>query len=143
MISKAKQRVLIAKDALEWEAAGALIAAQGQYVAPLLAPIDGSLWQQARDTFIGKCQVCALGALLVAKAVRYDNVTREALLGQNTQALREHFDEDQLTLIESAFEGWNDESWFDAYPDESARFRAIMRNIIRHKGTFVPSDVRP
>lgn len=150
MITKAQQRVLIAEDALRWEAAGALRPSEKLgYVCPVKGSYPYTADKQARDVNIGPCHVCALGGLFVAKAVRYDAVTLRQLVDNHGAAaverLEDHFSLEQLLLIEGCYEGW---AWScDAYQwgvfSRPERFRGILRNIIRNKGTFVPSDVRP
>ena len=162
---RARQRVAIAKDALAWEKAGALQIGQNKY---LVSAKTGDMFhipmedqdKQARDLVLGKCQVCALGGLLVAKAVRYNAVTGYDIACASTKRLMDHFDAGQINQIEAAFEGrsysglngtrqdysWVDseiynESWKNKYPDASKRFRAIMKNIIRNKGLFCPDQV--
>lgn len=163
MDKKAKERVAIAKDALAWAKAGALIPFKGAYVSPIDLDIfrqlnflreqtrytgKGEGNEQARDTVIGKCHVCALGGLMVAKAVRYDNVLVREILNDPYNKLTDHFSIEQLNTIEGIFEGWGndiaaspEDSWTLAFPSISDRFEAIMKNIIRNKGTFVPTDL--
>jgi hypothetical protein len=153
MDKRAKERVLIAKDALAWIEAGALIPAAGVYVLPEMSPSEEEVKdsnKQLRDVKLGKCDVCAKGCLFLAKAVRYDNVlasqwckTAEACWPGGV--LEEHFDCDQLALIEYTFEGWDyDEqplnekanAFYYKYPDTKKRLVAILKNLIKHDGTF-------
>jgi hypothetical protein len=173
---RAAERVAIAKDALEWIQAGALQPTKSVYVdfydetlKRKLAydPIFSKV--QLRDVVLGPCQVCAKGALFLAKAVRFNNVlarqwdeTAEscALNG----AMLDHFDADQLALIEESFEGWiasvpgtegnfvpfSEQSnpdyqatkctydYANQFPDITDRLVAILQNIIDNKGTFIP-----
>jgi len=163
MDKKAKERVAIAKDAMAWAKLGALIPITMAYVNPIDGKIGNELREntdyskvQARDVVVGTCEVCALGGLLMAKAVRYDNVLASELLDTPHTKLSEHFSLDQLKLIEYAFEGWRDggvradgngmsygqpHPWYHAFPDTMDRFLAIMQNIIRNKGEFVLTDL--
>jgi hypothetical protein len=157
MDQAAKDRVAIARDALAWERAGALKVKAQSYIV-----VDGdvktslalNLDKQARDVVLGPCQVCALGGLLLAKAVRFDAVTVSNVLNHQVKRLLDHFSADQLNEIEAAFEGcsypsitWIDSDrvfnidWKEAFPNDKVRFRRIMENIIRNEGTFVPSDL--
>jgi hypothetical protein len=76
---KAKERIAIAKDALEWVEAGALIPTKGTYVKPTNKVDVADSDKQLRDVNLGKCEVCSLGALFLAKAVRYNNVLANTL----------------------------------------------------------------
>ena len=152
MITKAKQRVLIAKDALKWEAAGALRPSETRgYVYPVKSPWPyEDDYKQARDVNIGPCHVCALGGLFVAKAVRYNAVTIRQLTwghgGAATECLEDHFSIEQLELIEGCYEIWpwrSEDALRWGRFNRPERFRRIMKNIIRNKGTFVSWDVRP
>lgn len=142
MKNKAKDRVAIAKDALAWEEAGALIPTEGVYLNPCNNPDPDRYLEseQARNLNLGKCQVCALGGLLVARAVRFDKVTYYDILYKPPyDLLTEYFTLDQLRNIECAFEDFNDlRTWKEDIPDATERFKAIMQNIIDNKGTFVP-----
>lgn len=164
LATKAKDRVAIAKDALKWHRAGALDIRPGSYVRPLrgnalIRNEQGEMIDrdtEARDVVIGKCEVCALGALLIAKAVRFDAVTIGQLKMNNAVALKDYFSNDQINSIEAAFEGTSypsingtcndaiytagrvNSDWIARYPNHAVRFRAVMRNIIKNNGTFVP-----
>jgi hypothetical protein len=147
MDKKAQERVLIAKDALKWVKAGVLTPMAGDYIVPEndLDPYDYGMDKvQLRDIVLGKCQVCMKGALFLAKAVRYNNVLASQLdLAQCSMdtPMNEHFSPVQLSLIESAFEGWDHvegcEEFNSRYPDDSDRMIAILKNIIKNKGTFI------
>lgn len=82
-------------------------------------------------------------------------------LDDRQQELLKIFSRYQLVLIEIAFENGmgnyrfhnlpnnqkyrklyqNAIDFYDIYPEVEARLRAIMNNIIRNKGTFIPSDL--
>ena len=52
----------------------------------------------------------------------------------------------KLELIEGCYEIWpwrSEDALRWGRFNRPERFRRIMKNIIRNKGTFVPSDVRP
>src|SRR5580698_2435046 len=118
MDKRAKERVAIAKDALAWIEAGALIPRQGVYVQPIDANISQKLLadldldnKQLRDVVLGKCETCAMGALFIAKAVRYNNVLASQWNDASIEsdyggAMTEHFDVEELRLIEALFEMW-------------------------------------
>jgi hypothetical protein len=161
--TRARQRVAIAKDAMAWEKAGALEIITQHYLQSsetgssfTIPPEDHD--KQARDLVLGKCQVCALGGLLLAKAVRFDAVTGLDIRNCKVSRLTDHFSNEQINEIEAAFEGKSypgvtgcypsdsigpvsNSFWKEKYPNDSARFRAIMQNIISNKGTFCPDKV--
>lgn len=107
------------------------------------------------------CRVCALGAALLSRARLYDNVPFSDFYskwesdGQSGchQFLKDVFSHKQLTLIESAFEGADMDyegdglsarevkrvcAYYEKYPDDKARMRAIMTNIVENGGVFKP-----
>lgn len=149
---KMKRRILIAKDALKWLKAGALKAATGTYVYILdrskFHTLETMKSVQARDVCIGKCEVCAKGALFLAHAVRYNNVSvGDVLFSRFECALYEEFDGRTLNRIEAAFEGWPsvshggiynyDYAWtLSKYPNSEVRLINILKNIIKNKGDF-------
>jgi hypothetical protein len=150
---KAKERIAIAKDALEWVQAGALIPKCGTYVRPEFYPYNVAHDKQLRDVVLGKCKTCVRGALFLAKAVRYDNVIVSNFDGRyaNQSALEDHFETDQIYLIENYYEGrtihWVDTdstnyfTFCHLHPDPSERMTLILQNIIDNNGTFVPEEL--
>lgn len=97
-----------------------------------------------------KCKVCARGMLVVAKALRLDNLPLSDLSqGDTTKQLDGIATDEQLSLIECAFEKTGQ---FDSYSEDASRavdfgleydlcadrLRAIMNNIVNNKGTFRP-----
>jgi hypothetical protein len=153
---KAQERIAIAKDALEWVEAGALIPTKGTYVRPTNKVDVADSYKQLRDVNLGKCKVCSRGALFLAKAVRYNNVLANTLVPfevdiqrnsetVNRVALLDHFEQDQLTLIEEYYEGWSygadPYTWYCLFPNHSQRMRLILKNIIDNNGTFVPEKL--
>lgn len=109
-----------------------------------------------------KCHVCGIGSLFVAAVDRINQCTVGDMQHSydNPQFMRDYlgefFPEDQLVLIETAFEmdlvnplgtGW---IW-ESHPIQDAikfgkktstnankRLKHIMQNIVQHNGTFVP-----
>jgi hypothetical protein len=153
-MSPAEQRVAIAKDALSWVEVGALVAEQCVYVRAEQRPyaLPGV---QLRDVNLGKCHVCALGALFLAKANRFDNVGAGVNFYGDVlrSSLGEHFSIGQLGLVEAAFEMHANfatkHGVGSAAADTAVRFgqkrttdrsrmSAILRNIVENDGTFVP-----
>lgn len=149
------ERALVAHDALAWLDAGALEAGNGGYVCPTVGgaryhrnePSDMPL----RDAVLGRCRVCAIGGLFLARAVRRPTITVGDLC---TPGLHRHladlFGDRQLQLIEVAYEANQDFATgkgedsrlaclFGArHGDRTERLRAILQNVIDHDGEFVP-----
>jgi hypothetical protein len=156
MDKRAKERIAIAKDALLWIKAEALQPRCGVYVHPLDERVIDNLYEdpsleekQLRDVKLGKCEVCAKGALFLAKAVRYNDVFAVEWHEVDTACeeggvMLDHFDQHQLELIEAVFEGWEvsaAKEGFDfylKYPNPKKRLIAILKNIIKNDGTFIP-----
>jgi len=85
-----------------------------------------------------ECSVCARGAMMLCKIDKFNNfdfggVESIGCINQeNTfEALQDAFSDDELCEIEYAFE----DNWSDIDSDND-RLRAIMQNIIDHKGDF-------
>jgi hypothetical protein len=150
-----EKRVAIAKDALAWIEAGALRPMSGAYVEPMeRKDLRKNLAQQLRDVVLGPCEVCAIGALFIAKAVRFGETSvGDYAMSHFHDSLRGHFSEKQLALIECAFERGPcgryeyrlDETEvaeaiaFYGLDDTAARrLKRILENIIANGGTFKP-----
>lgn len=148
-------RVLIAKDVL------ALLDADffnmgGNYISfyelHATRAIEGHETQL--DTLLRSaqhsCDVCALGAILVAVVLRNDRLAVGELrmnyqIVENIRRyLEPYFTKEQLMLIEDAYEGWNRTgfsgcAYLAEYSFEKVTvLRAIMANIIENNGTFCP-----
>jgi hypothetical protein len=122
------------------------------------------------------CSICALGALLLSKARLFDDVPMTNVLeyggfgistyrinmtrGELTAKLRDAFSDEQLDLIETAFErryiGSNctrtklaSEAlsrairFGEAFYNNTERLKAIMENVIANNGVFVPPRLAP
>lgn len=127
-----QQRVAIAQDVLNWLAAGRLQARRGTYLffeTPGGLPVAANLAQtELRDVLRAKetCEVCAIGACFVAAVDRHDALKADVLYGTNLPAssnrgtwkegasmdhemmrtyLGQWFEQEQLALMENAFEG--------------------------------------
>jgi hypothetical protein len=113
---------------------------------------------------INKCNVCALGSLFVSAVNKYNNVygtydsvsTYEVFssigTGEKKSPLLRYFSSSQLQLIEFTFEGGIGAFYFhdntptvkraydfhEQYSNAKDRLIAIMKNIIKNKGTFKP-----
>lgn len=113
-----------------------------------------------------KCQVCALGSIMASMVLFKNMVTignidrdfdyyrlRKFKRRKDNVGIRALFSRDQLELIEGAFEmgsglhgtlkqhvkGWEEAKAFGVkFNDSTSRLIAIMKNIIKNKGEFVP-----
>ncbi len=111
------------------------------------------------------CKVCALGACFISHVGLFDKFklpmysSTEITSEDFRPELRKYFGPRQLALIESAFEcqecdielGYGSydgkkykalkaaANWGDKYKDDTKRLRAIMRNIIKNAGEFIPA----
>jgi hypothetical protein len=141
-MSKAQKRVAIAKDVISFLELGALKAMCGRYVRPSkeLSLQERCSEVQANSLNWGECQVCAKGALFVAKVNRFDNCPAWKFnsFGGDSEDMDGIFSYDQFSQIEYAFEGWDEFGWgwYSTYPNPKLRMIAIMKNIVRNKGTF-------
>lgn len=157
---KANRRVAIAEDVLKWLRTKKLTIKTQTYCRFNdeydLYKFDGDDMQAVMGKIITPfkpCSVCAKGALFIAAVDKFNSVKVRAF-GMNDEdvvmePLLAYFTEEQLNLVEAAFEGWNHlagdadlveyvtEDYIKKYPDARKRLRAIMRNIIVNKGTFV------
>jgi hypothetical protein len=197
-LSKSRKRVAIAKDVIAQLTVGKFKATPGTwYFATAKAENIKKLsvqsdeedrtlpWQckvplQKAMCKIASCQVCGVGAIF-ASLVRLNNEFDQKfdIVGNNATAeiakedfhekLIQYFDEDQLNLIELAFEkgsgykywdvDWNGNSnddednlskdeWANRnfavmfgfnFSNSKQRLIAIMKNIIKNDGTFAPT----
>ena len=166
---KRKKAIEIAKDVIAAIKAQSILISKSGYAYAITdgdKPTDGV---DFRDKYYDhsvkdlrknqglKCQVCALGGMLVTLVDKHNKVTLRELEEHGGELAYEKlkcaFSPTQLALIESVFEGWLDYSsvvqnakikaYFNKYPVASERLTAIMRNIIRNKGQFVlPKRIR-
>jgi len=96
--------------------------------------------QQISQKLKKECTLCARGAMMLCKVDKFNHFNFEGVdnLGDidnnnTTDALQDAFTDYELDNIEEAFEGY----WSDV-DDDNDRLRAIMQNIIDHKGDFKP-----
>lgn len=160
-MTPAEKRVAIAQDLIAHVAAGKIRPTRGTYLS---APPDyrGAEYafrpddkRQACEVLAAMrvCECCQIGGLLYATVLRANAVQVGQLVDEPGDAmcedgfggyLREFFDEDQLYLMESTFEGWCRTSetavseFFNRHRDRQKRMVAICQNIIDHDGEFVP-----
>jgi hypothetical protein len=156
--TKAQKRVMIARDVIKRLEADQYRASQGTWLRiPVHADLGDDAQQQLTQGM--QCQCCALGAVFASCTVFNDNQTvgvmaGEAVLMSNivggrkkaSNGIMSLFSGEQLELIESAFErgyGTYDGTrlsvaFGERYKYSLPRMIAIMKNIIKNKGTFKP-----
>ena len=157
----------IAKDVIALIAAKKIRVKKGTYgrfARQILHKHEGESVQKVlQEATKPICNVCAMGAMFCAfidkenevKVKDYD-LDYEAEFGNEyaiTQKLAPYFSENQLRLIEAAFEGvvirdlLTDDydiyeraaiQFFNRYKNPEARLVAIMENVIANKGKFNP-----
>jgi len=102
-----------------------------------------------------QCSVCAKGGLFMSYIGRVNEFTfndldyTNTLNGSEMEKLKEIFNWEQLSLIETAFEGqqytgkltYEDvetaEKFYDRFSQDTRRLKEICKNIVKNKGTFV------
>jgi len=114
-LSKPEQQVAIARDVMRHLNSGHFIARHEKYMHTDGGGPDGPVI--VTDTQVQtvlrarKCRLCALGGIFAATVERYNELTMGEMnfdLGDSAMQLnylRPYFDESQLRLIETAFEG--------------------------------------
>ena len=168
-----RKAVEIARDVIAQLRLTRIVASPGNYLIINDRNPESSLYLLDNEPYNGSfkdalkkhkqitCEVCAIGSVYIGYINRFNNVTtdqaRETDRLDMLQTLSKIFTEDQLCLMEAAFEGsWVYEaSWFQAL-DNNSRYnfnsliddyyrkyltanellRAIMLNVIRHNGEF-------
>lgn len=162
-LTKAEQRVRIARDVLGWLRSGSVTLEKGVYITRKGKATKNPDWkpgdplQPYVNTLLASCSVCALGGLFLASVDRYNKVQVPGLdddpllLLDCPVELERWFSWRQLFLIDSAYEGWEVnvrkgtiDFYFmlELYPNHKDRLKTILLNIIRNKGTFVLEQER-
>lgn len=155
----AQKRVLIAKDAISRVQHRQYCAVSGVYVcadcqrcdlaAGNINHIGEAASVQAHLISGTDCAVCAKGSLLLSCTVLENqqtgadlqrDVNKFSAVNQNySNGLQRRFTQKQLNLIEVCFEGWSDGATFqDKFSNSTNCLLAIMRNIVKNSGRFVP-----
>lgn len=168
-LSDARKRVVVAQDVLDQLRARRFVAATGTYlglpdeVGEKFTHFDGPTPQVGVHEVLSgvKCQVCGIGSLFVAAVDRANECTVKDMdhSYDNPDFMRgylgEFFSEEQLVLIETAFEmdvvnalntGLHRDhleieaaiAFGEKSQDAKQRLKRIMQNIIMNKGTFRP-----
>jgi len=166
-LPKQQQRIEIAQDVLAQLRAKKFVAQQGTYVSVdnlLKAGQNESIDLSVPLTQAESCTVCGIGGLFVSAVCKADKLSVEEAdgvdLGGNFDMagdiayayLKQFFSQEQLELIECAFEGepsfqeladsgdvYDAVEFTEGVEDDDTRLRLIMENIIVNKGRFVPS----
>jgi len=163
-LTREEKRVAIAKDVLAQIKAKRFEARCGIYVSGKAEPGSTKEPFAAAPKEIKKCNVCALGSLFMAKGDLVPNTLDrleiyDGFIGSERPAeqLGAYFSQDQLDLIESAFEGADYShdgtsyreivvdrfyGWEASQEDQNELLKCIMANIVRNRGTFVIEDTR-
>lgn len=152
--SEAQRRVMIAEDALHQLKVRRFVATPGTYVDATDLAEEAKLKDDIQlNTLLhnpalkSPCDVCARGALLLSAVKFRNDVTIDPEGGTSEESfVREFQDNDQLYIIEHAFEdeAYEDDgqSWAEKHlsskerKDPDKRLELILKNIIRNKGTF-------
>lgn len=147
-LSRAEQRVVIARDLIARLDAKEFIAKSGTYFNVRITPKElADESTEVRDLLKHKvCKGCQIGGLFLC-AVNRHNKLSIGDLGNPTYAelgmrdyLEKFFTVRQLNEVEKAFERWEEfDDWNVAGPAD--RMRTIANNIIRNKGQFVGSQL--
>lgn len=157
-MSKTNKRIAIAQDVIASLKIGKYTATPGNYLEVQTdkdydsLPADSQALLRTEEV---NCDVCAIGAIFASKVRKGNKCNYDLLNGNNDSSLIANlkgiFDEKELRIIETAFEGEaqsglvreNEEeaaqAWFERnHPhDETKRLVAIMKNIIKNKGNFI------
>ncbi len=119
------------------------------YQITTYGPHQDSSAKKYLTTLKKKCEVCALGAMIISWVGFFNNLNIKNLEHENTSIwyteLSKAFSEDQLNLIEKAFENsmmdYNNNSYYDKYYNKyktaKGRMTAIMQNIVENRGQFI------
>jgi len=145
-MSPERKRVAIARDTIESLRLKKVVAKRGVYLDWTSMENGDKLPKNY------KCQACALGSMFVGLTTRVKDVSVKDANGgiraDITDGLSNYFDNEQLDLIEDAFEtGYgcvadddcSTQQKFGAqFKTEDERLVAIMQNIINNNGEFKP-----
>lgn len=158
--SAAQRRVMIAEDALKQLKIGRFVATPGTYVNAYRLAHEAKLDDRDNvqlNTLLhnpalkSSCNVCARGALFLS-AVRFRNDCTINGSGDTSESSFVKEFADQQGRIEEAFEECDGEDytyengWADRFlhvnerNDPDKRLALILKNIIRNKGAFKPTE---
>lgn len=159
----AGKRVMIAQDILERIKLNNILAYSGNFFKNQLGfskKYEGKGMKEVLNDSDARCEVCAKGALFCGIIGRVNELTVDDFKDYNFsvssygdrghEKLLEFFTLQQIDLIETAFEGTsfldicnlddsiNAENFRNEYMTSKQVMTAIMQNIIRNKGEFIP-----
>jgi hypothetical protein len=169
-MSAAERRIVIFKDILAHIAANRWKVLSGTYFGTVYdSPIARSIDGDRRLCEVLKtepCEGCAMGAIMFATALRFNNVTVQEVGAEGhyrisvrnfSDHLRKYFTKRQSGLIENCFELYlrpqnkyacpcieyqtaRGEAWVNKWilKPPVDRLKEICKNAIRNNGTFVP-----
>jgi hypothetical protein len=147
---KREARVQVAKDVLAQIQRRRFLATRGIYVGSLFnkngdeVGCPNDLCEKPTNKVLrGKsCEVCAIGSLVVARALRAKDTIDVGALDGMRDPLGDLFTDDELGTIEGAFEGSCAGGYrWDFIRDADENLKTIMRNIVRNKGKFKPEEM--
>jgi DNA polymerase III delta prime subunit len=161
-MTRAERRVAIAKDVIKHIKAerlrvqssyGYVVHDIGWNELTEVIETEGKATKVA-EKLKNECTVCARGAMMLCKVAKYNHYEFEKGWGisseSTTHALKDAFSEEQLNLIENAFElngyignlsekaEWLYE-WLYEFSNAEDRLLAIMQNIVDPNGSFKPN----
>lgn len=150
-MSPEAMRVEIAKDALAQVRAEKFIPSEHNGYATFDQPINFEFGDELQKHLTDDrvCYGCARGALFLSIVRRHDNFKVDGTMRFDRKSIHtycrinkeeEFFTPQQLHAIESAYEGYDQLLWCRIYRDPKDRLIAILENIIRNNGTFVPTE---
>lgn len=167
-LTKAEQRVAVAKDALQQLRLAKYIAETGTYVGEKfkLTIVDepsfrfndddcivgGSNWDDQAKPLLRSssepCAVCAKGALFLSTIRKFNKATVGDIVSENFTDTYKLFGKANMDLAEIAFERWScygtdgkkgkARDFGYQYTHDHDRLVAILKNIIKNNGTFKP-----
>lgn len=162
-LTRAQQRVLVAKDVIKSLDAKEYKAESGTYCKTRITEKMEKLDVKENLSLLRPCTVCAIGAALVSSTKFANMLTFNDLAdGQDPSSnkasnklLCSIFPKAQLAMMEACFEGtsytafgngWDSEKGVigDEYttsnPNTGKRMRAIFNNVARNNGSFKPKQ---
>jgi hypothetical protein len=159
-MNKQRRRVAIAQDALAQLLADNYLTSKTLYFAVKNTRKYSETCQVNQVLAEGeKCYVCAKGALFASKVSFTNNLKigevkdSYSIESSDTKDKVNDFSEEQMDMIEVAYEGWapkgnslnyNDENYLksqafgNSYKGKKKKLIAILQNIIANKGEFKP-----
>lgn len=147
LMTREQRKVAIAKDVIKQINAGVFdIRSRFGYIMNKRG--KGMHCMVSKDNALGiakQCGMCARGALMISRIAKFNEVKIHAgfsVYREDTiAALEDAFTENELSSIESAFEGSHyffHSQFHNDHKSDANRLIAICQNIVDHKGFFRP-----